>query len=142
MSTLSVCILVQFLSPLCGSNSLVATTFNISLHNHEPPKAQRLLHLADIYHCYSHSCLPLYLAVFQGKFTPFSPPVTISSSTLDGAELERSAGYWQLWVLFLLCTFLLLSLSLSRCALLKNVTLKIVLKYTNKLAIPVFLLFF
>lgn len=47
--------------------------------------------------------------MFQCECTPFSPPVTISLSTLDRAELERSAGYWRLWVLFLLRTFLLFS---------------------------------
>ena len=79
----SVCILVRILSLPSASNSLVATT---SLHNHEPREPQRLLHLADIYHYYFHSCLPFIWQCFGGVYT-FSPPITISLSILDKAEL-------------------------------------------------------
>lgn len=60
----SVCILGPFLSFLSASKSLVATTYNISLHNHEAPKPQRQLHLPDIHHYYSHSCLPFICQCF------------------------------------------------------------------------------
>lgn len=83
-----------------GSNSPVAMTYNtvylcITMNFQKPRSSYTSLTFTTI--------IPipvcLYLPVFQCEFRPFSPPVTISQSTLDRAELEESAGYWQLWVI-------------------------------------------
>lgn len=51
-------ILVLLFPLLTEFNALVATAYNMSLHNHEPPKSERQLHLGDIYHYCSHFYLP------------------------------------------------------------------------------------
>lgn len=67
-----VCILVLLFPLLTEFNALVATAYNMSLHNHEPPKSERQLHLGDIHHYYSHSYLPFIWQCFGGVYTFFS----------------------------------------------------------------------
>lgn len=65
-------ILVLLYPLLTEFNTLVATAYNMSLHNHEPPKPKRQLHLGDIYHYYSILIFPLFDSVLGGVYTFFS----------------------------------------------------------------------
>lgn len=90
-------ILVLLYPLLTEFNALVATAYNMSLHNHEPPKPERQLHLGDIYHYYSHSYLPFIWQCFGGSLHLFL--LLSLSHSLDEAELKRSAGYKRLRML-------------------------------------------
>lgn len=60
------------------------------------------VHLADIYRYYSPSCSSVIWLCFRASWHLFLPPSSIFLS-----QVERSAGPWWLWFLFLLWTFLL-----------------------------------